>query len=167
MKLNLRQKGISNYFFITLSVLMIIMTGCSVPTNSGSSSSSENKEVEIGIKGVWKVTWTDLSGGIIASDIYMKYSNSKEYAYDSESNYNNNLYIEDCDIISYDNTSNTFVKHFLIHPDSSLVDKYQKAIWLIDGENIHITTYTPNDTFSGASNDQTIYDYANGIRISN
>ncbi len=44
MKLDSKLERVSNYFFITSIIFMIIMIGCALPSNSGSSSNKNGSK---------------------------------------------------------------------------------------------------------------------------
>jgi hypothetical protein len=136
-------------------ILAVFLSGCPVGGSVG-----------IGIAGVWSMDWKDLNGNVIQAGLVVKFNDTKQIAYGSITDYWSGTLLEDSDIISYDNSTKSYTKHFIIHPYSPLIGMYQKSTWILDGENLTITTYTPHATADGVDNDQNIFDRGYGMKLS-
>ncbi|KKW10577.1 MAG: pkd domain containing protein [Candidatus Gottesmanbacteria bacterium GW2011_GWB1_49_7] len=114
---------------------------------------------DILISGSWNVQWSWQTSG---QYIIMKYTNKNEYAYASVSDYANNLTLEECNIISYDNSTKTFVKYITKHPSVAWQNVYQKSSWVLGSTSIHIDTKVQNADQATATAETTFNDSCDG-----
>ena len=118
--------------------------------------------------GVWKsddVRAADNSWSFKYS-IYMKFTNTEQYAYHGTESFNNNEPTDIGDLVYVNNDNSIFIKKLVYIPDHPEdLGKYQKCTWQLSNGNVLFTYYGIVDSQNLALSDTNVTTLATGVRV--
>jgi hypothetical protein len=151
-----------NAMFGLLVVLNLFFLGsCSSVSTENSSSKPEFK-----LNGSWVISFSDPRNSkiIFVANRYFAFSNTTELEYNTEGDYKNKIVNAEADIVTYNNSTSIYIKHFKSGDNTG---KYQKIISKIRDNIIIQYHYQLCKTLSDAKKNTVVITIGNGEKIEN